>query len=197
VNSRAIQDITEFIFMDDAPQRSDVILVPGTAVSAITEKAAELYRAGYAPYVLPSGKYSSALGRFAYESMDDPRYAGEYSTEFEYCKRILTENGVPESAILREDRATNTMENAKFSAAVLKDSGIEVKRAIVCCKEFHARRAFLSYSCHLGSAELLVVPARTGGVTKNNWYLTEKGCKKVMGEVAKVGIYFADMLQHG
>lgn len=62
--NRAVQGITDFIFMSDIPQKSDVILVPGTAHAQITEKAAQLYHQGYAPYILPSGRYSSKLGRF-------------------------------------------------------------------------------------------------------------------------------------
>lgn len=193
MNRRAIQDITTFIFMEDAPQESDIILIPGTSKSAVTEKAAELYRAGYAPYVLPSGLYSSSLGQFASENIDNPRYAGEYTTDFEYCKRILLENGVPESAILREDRATNSMENALYSAQAVKDAGVKVNQAILCCQAFHARRAFLSYACHFGGVELLVVPTKTQGIEKDDWYKSEKGYKKVMGEVAKCGVYFKDM----
>ncbi len=55
--NRVILDITDFIFMNDAPQESDVILVPGTSHAEITEKAAQLYRKGYANYVLPSGRF--------------------------------------------------------------------------------------------------------------------------------------------
>lgn len=193
MNKRAIKDITDFIFMDDTLEKCDIILIPGTSKSAITEKAAELYRAGYAPYVMPSGLYSSSLGRFAAENIDNSRYAGEYATDFEYCKHILMENGVPESAILREDRATNSMENAMYSAQAVKDAGIEVKRAIICCQAFHARRAFLSYACHFGDTELIVVPTATQGSTKDDWFKSEKGYKKVLGEVAKCGVYFKEM----
>lgn len=193
MNNRAIQDISNFIFMEDSPKKCDIILIPGTSKSAITEKAGELYCLGFAPYVMPSGLYSSALGRFAAENIDNPRYAGEYATDFEYCKHILMENGVPESAILREDRATNSMENAMYSAQAAKNAGIEVKRAIICCQAFHARRAFLSYSCHFRGVELLVVPTATQGITRDDWYMSEKGYKKVMGEVAKCGAYFKEL----
>lgn len=179
--------------MDDDPGKSDIILIPGTSKSAVTEKAAELYSIGLAPYVLPSGLYSSSLGRFAAENIDNPRYAGEYATDFEYCKHVPLENGVPESAILREDRATNSMENAMHSAQTVKDAGIEVKRAIICCQAFHARRAFLSYACHFGGTELMVFPTATQGITKDDWFKSEKGYKKVMSEVAKCGFYFKEM----
>lgn len=193
MNYRVIQDITNFIFMNDAPQKCDVILIPGTSKSAITETAARLYREGYAPWVMPSGKFSSSLGRFAAENIDDPRYAGDYATDYEYCKHILMANGVPETAILREDRATNSMENAMFSAQAAREAGLAVRKAILCCQAFHARRAYLSYACHFPDAELLVVPTQTQDIGREDWYKSEKGYKKVLGEVAKCGVYFKDM----
>lgn len=190
--NRAIQDITNFIFMQDSPAFCDVILISGTSQSAITEKAAELYQEGWAPYVLPSGGCSSNVGYFARENIDNPKYDGVYASDFEYCKYILLANGVPESAILQENQATNTMENAMYSATVLKALGISVKRGIICCQAFHARRAFLSYTCHFPGTELLVVPSNTQGIFAENWHLSDKGFKKVMGEVAKCGKYFSE-----
>lgn len=79
-----------------------------------------------------------------------------------------------------------------YSAAVLKFAGISVKRAIICCQAFHARRAFFSYTCYFPGTELLVVPANTQGISAENWYLSDKGFKKVMGEVEKCGKYFSE-----
>ncbi len=192
MNKRAIQDITNFIFINDKPGKSDIILVPGTSKSGIVETAARLYHEGYAPYILPSGLYSSKLGRFAGEKIDNPRYAGDHATDFAYCRHILMENGVPDEAILCEAQATNTMENAAFSAKVLKEAGIVVNRAILCCQSFHARRAFLSYACHFPEAELLVVPTDTQGISRENWFEQETSYRKVLGEVEKCGKYFAE-----
>ena len=192
MNQRAIRDISAFIFMNDTPQTSDIIFIPGTSQSAVTETAARLYCAGYARYVLPSGMYSGKRGKFASEKIDNPRYAGEYATDFAYCKHILMENGVPEAAILREDRSTHTGENAEFSAAVLKELGIEVKRAILCCQAFHARRAFMTYAKHFPETEILVVPTDTQGITREDWFLHEKSYRRVMSEVYKCGEYFLE-----
>lgn len=193
MNERAIRDITEFIFMEDQPEKCDVILIPGAAKSLTTERAAELYHAGYAPYVLPSGRYSYKLGRFATEKIDNPRYLGEYETEFAFMKKILLLNGVPESAILREDQATNTVQNARFSADALRAAGITVRKAIISCKAFHARRAFLSYSCFFPGTELLMVPTKSPGLGRDDWFLSEKGYQLVMAEVSKCGSYFQSM----
>ena len=192
MNQRAIRDISEFIFMKDAPQKSDIIFIPGTSQSAVMETAARLYCADYAGYVLPSGMYSGKKGKFASEKIDNPRYAGEYATDFAYCRHILMENGVPEAAILREDRSTHTGENAEFSAAVLKELGIEVKRAILCCQAFHARRAFMSYTKFFPDTEILVVPTDTQGITREDWFLHENSYRRVMSEVYKCGEYFLE-----
>ncbi|MBR3060699.1 MAG: YdcF family protein [Oscillospiraceae bacterium] len=192
MNQRLIHDISEFIFMKDAPQKSDVIFIPGTSQSAITEKAAELFCAGFAQYVIPTGAYSGKRGKFAAEKIDNPRYAGEYASDFEYCRHILRENGVPDSAIIREDRSTNTGENAEFSAMVLRELGIQVKRAILCCQSFHARRAFMSYGKFFPETEILVVPTDTQGIRKEDWFLQEKSYRRVMSELYKCGEYFLE-----
>lgn len=196
MNKRVIRDITDFIFMNDPPKKSDIIFIPGSSKSVICEKAAQLYKAGYAEYCLPSGLYSSKYGRFASEFVDNSRYMGEYATEFDYCKQVLIKNGVPENAILKEDRATNSMENAKYSFDVLNNMGIKIKRGIICCRAFHARRAFMSYANYFCNMELIVVPSVTQGIASDTWYMTDHGYKKVMGEVAKCGMYFRDFGQN-
>jgi len=192
MHPRAIADITEFIFMHDEPQFSDIIFIPGTSQSAIIEKAAELYLAGLAPYVLPSGRYSPNVGRFAREKIDNPKYDGAFPTDYAYCKHILLENGVPAQAILKEDRAMQSMENAAFSAQVLHDQGITPTRAILCCQAFHARRSFLSYSKYFPETEILVIPVSTQDIRREDWFMSEKSYQKVMSEVAKCGRYFMD-----
>lgn len=193
MSHRAIQAITDFIFMEDEPKICDIILIPGASRAEITERAAELYKAGYAPYIMPSGKHSIRRGHFAYKNVDNPRYVGDYETEFEFMKLILLKNGVPESAILKEDQATHTMENAVYSAELLEDLGLDIKSAIISCQSFHARRVYLSYACYFPGVDLFMVPTDTQGITKDNWIETERGIKMVMSEVKKCGIYFEDM----
>ena len=50
--------ISDFIFVEDTPQKADVIFVPGGNYPDAAVHAAALYRQGFAPYILPSGKYS-------------------------------------------------------------------------------------------------------------------------------------------
>lgn len=192
MTARAIRDITDFVFISDEPRKADVILIPGTSQSGVTVRAAELYRQGFAPYVLPAGRWSASRDAFARDKIDDSRYDGDFETDFAYCANILRLSGVPESAILREDRSAHTMENAAFSAAVLKEAGIKVRRAIICCQAFHARRALLTYACHFPGVELLMAPVETQGIRREDWYRNEASWQRVMSEVNKCGKYFTD-----
>ncbi len=112
-----MKNVEEFVFAESQPEKADIIFVPGNGFPDMAEKAASLYREGYAPYILPSGRYSITLGKFAGVQSKKEIYGGDYETEWEFLKNVLLKNGVPEEAILREDQATFTYENAIFFQA--------------------------------------------------------------------------------
>jgi uncharacterized SAM-binding protein YcdF (DUF218 family) len=101
--------------------------------------------------------------------------------------------GVPEEAILKEDQATNTFENVRFSWNILQQHAILPQKAILVCKSYHARRALLTYQVDFPrTTKFMICPVTDKrGITKNNWYLEEQSIRYVMGELTKVGQYFA------
>lgn len=64
MNERFIKMFSDFIFVEHEITKADVIFVPGNGYPQMAEKAAELYRQGYASYIIPSGRYSKVLGHF-------------------------------------------------------------------------------------------------------------------------------------
>ena len=87
---RFIRAVTEFIFVEDEPVKADVIFVPGSRKIENAIRAAELYRAGYAPYVLPSGRFTIARGYFL--ELPEPlrsEYPGAFETEWHFLKTVL------------------------------------------------------------------------------------------------------------
>ena len=112
--------------MKDEPQKAEVIIVPGNGYPQLAAHAAELWKEGFAPYVLPSGRYSTVLGHFAGVQDLAEQYGGNYETEWEFLRTVLQKNGVPEKAILREDKATYTYETALRSREVTDAAGIEL-----------------------------------------------------------------------
>lgn len=168
--------ITEFMFFETNIDLADVILVPGGSHPQLMESAAELFHQGVAPYILPSGGSTPNVK----------------TTEWEFLRDIGIKLGVPENAILCEDKATNTFENARFSKQVLQQMGIHPAKAILVCKSYHARRALLTYQTDFNETVFMVKPVtdRTE-ITKDNWFLDDKKIASVMKELTKVGQYFA------
>ena len=181
-----LKEIEEFIFVEDSPKKADVIFIPGNGYPQMAERAARLYKENYAPYVLPSGKYSVTKSCFSGVLAKKEKYKGEFLTEWEFLKSVLLENGVSEQAILREEKATFTYENAMYSRKVTDEAGIVVRRGILCCKAYHARRCKMYYQRAYPETEFLVCTSDVDGITRENWNNTEKGIQAVMGEVERI-----------
>lgn len=175
--------ISELVFVHTEIQSADIILVPGGSHPQLMEKAAELYKKGLAPYILPSGSVNPKIP--------------EYNSEWEFLKCLGVKLGVPEEKILKEDRARNTFENAEFSLKVIKESNLPVKKAILVCKAYHSRRALLTYQLLFPKdIEFIVVTVPDKRrIEKDNWFLDEEKIKIVMGEVVKIGKYFKDHIK--
>ena len=60
-----IKEIGDFIFVEDEPQKCNVIITVGGSFPQIAEKAAELYKSGFSEYVLAGGGVSVKTGVFA------------------------------------------------------------------------------------------------------------------------------------
>ncbi|MGA7952116.1 MAG: YdcF family protein [Gloeobacterales cyanobacterium] len=82
--------------------------VPSTASAERAQKAAQLWKAGYAPLVLVSGGYT----------VTGPR------TEAESMAIILTGLGVPPKAVILESNSLNTFDNAVESRKLLAKRNI-------------------------------------------------------------------------
>ena len=181
-----LKEIEEFIFVEDSPEKSDVIFIPGNGYPHMAERAAQLYKENYAPYVLPSGKYSVTKGCFSGVLAKKEKYTGTFSTEWEFLRSVLLDNGVLEQAILREDNATFTYENALYSRKVTDAAGIVVREGILCCKACHARRCKMYYQIAYPKAEFFVCASDADGITRENWNSTEEGIQTVMGELERI-----------
>ena len=190
-----IRDVSDFIFLEDAPAPADVIFIPGNGHALPAELAARLYGEGLAPWVLPSGRYAIGTSGFAGQLSGARCYEGHFDTEWAFMRRILLDNGVPERAILREDEATYTYQNAIFSRRRTDAMKLTVSRGIICCMPVHARRAKMYYETLFPEAELLVCPAPGAAVTRETWLQSPEGIDAVLGELSRCGGQFSEILK--
>lgn len=187
---RIIQEISDFIFVEDPLEKADVIFIPGGSYPELPERAAALWKEGYAPCVVPSGRFSVTCGRFTGAKAKAELYGKDYATECAFYTDVLQRCGVDGDSILQEDRAEYTAQNARFSRMLLDERGIRPQKAILCCKAYHARRCLMYYQLSFPDTSFMVAPVAVGGLTKDSWYGTEKGLKKVLGELARLGTQF-------
>lgn len=192
---KIIDDITNFIFVEDKPSKCDIIFLPGGSDPAVPERAAELFNAGFTPFLLPSGGVSVKSGKFGGVKSKKGIYSKDYQTDCEFYSDVLLKNGVPMSAIIPEDKSGYTIQNAFFSRQAADERGITVKRAIICCKTFHARRCLMLYQFAFPEAEIFVVPSEVYGINRDNWHQQQYGVDRVMGELARCGNQFVGELK--
>lgn len=232
--------LTEFIFVENKPEPADIIFVPGGPYPDSARHAARLYKEGYAPYVMPSGKHSILKDRLElpeelWEELEtraeanmekssqtntleidaekgsqantleiDEEKSDQKSiqmlrerivTESDYLCEVMRQAGVPERALISEDQATYTYENAIYSRKKLDAMGISIKKAILCCQAFHARRSLLYYQEQFPDTEFRVCPVVTRGISRDTWHQSELGIETVLGEVERCGGQFHEIMK--
>lgn len=112
---------------------ADVIIVLGSHDTRVAERGAQLFLDGMAPKIL----FSGGLGRLTANNWTDP--------EAEIFSKIAINMGVPKSAILIENKSTNTGENISFSMILLEEHGIMPKSVILVHKPYMERRQFATW----------------------------------------------------
>ncbi len=123
---------TVYDYLSEVPSvdRADLILAAGSHDLRVADHAAELYLSGAAPLIICSGGY----GKMTAGVFQKPEAVL-------FAERCMAQ-GVPESAILMEDRSTNTGENFRFSHALLSSKGVFPSVGLAVCKPYMARRVW-------------------------------------------------------
>ena len=174
--------ITDFIFVrnDESIPPCDVLLIPGGSHPQLMERACHLYKQKLAKFILVSGGANPKLP--------------DYPSEARFLQCLALAEGIPPEAVLCEEKASNTYENALYSYELIKEKGLDNKRLILVCKAFHSRRALLSYQKVFPPATRFYVSSVTdkNGLNRDNWFTKEEYIQTVMREVEKIGRYFAD-----
>lgn len=192
-----IDAITSFIFLKDnieTLKKADAIMLPGATRIEIPEYAAKLFFKGYGKYIFTSGKYSSRRNAFPLERVQKTKYNYQYTSESEFLRKVLLYNKVPNDNIISEYDSRNTMENALMTKELIDKLGISINSAIVCCQAFHARRVQITYSSIFKNTDIYICPIETQGISRTNWFKSEKGIRTVLGELERCGKYFTKNL---
>ncbi len=185
-----IADITDFIFVSDEPEKVDAIFLPGGSFPEQPEYAAELYRKGYAKWLVPSGGVSVKREQWPGVRSKADIYNGDYQSDCEFFMDVLLKNGVPASAVIGENQSGHTRDNAFFSRKAVDERGVTIQTALIVCKAFHARRCLMLYQMAFPDVDIKVCPVHCYNITRDNWYESKAGIDRVLGELARCGNQF-------
>lgn len=129
------------------PVESDLIFVLGSNDLRVADRAAELFHQGLAPRIL----FSGGTGRLT---------EGWTETEAEQFAARARELGVPDEAILIENRSTNTGENIRFSRELLLEKGLDPKSILAVQKPYMERRVLAAMEVQWTGISLRVTSPR-------------------------------------
>lgn len=140
----AVHTLWDYMCMHQQPQKSDIIIGFGCYNEDVARRCAQLYHEGYAPMIL----FTGALGRNTSTMWTE--------TEATRFARIAREEGVPASAILIEERATNSGENLIYARKLLAEKGIPVHRVIGVQKPYMERRLWAAFPVYWPDVDVTV-----------------------------------------
>ena len=123
-----LQVLWDYLGMHQEPRKADCIVGFGNFNTNIARRAAELYHQGYAPRIL----FTGGLGRNTQHLFTEP--------EAVRFQKVAMACGVPEEAIILEDRSTNTKENIEFMRQLFREQGIPHDHVLGVHQPFMERR---------------------------------------------------------
>jgi len=122
------RQLWDYLRLGISVRPADCLLVFGGHDLGVAGRAAELYEAGIAPFIVVSG------GSRAVPDGTD------FATEAEAIADVLLRRDVPKDAIALERLASNTSENFWLSAELLRDLSMDPRSFLVVHKPYAERR---------------------------------------------------------
>lgn len=126
-----VQVIWDYMLVGHTLKKSDCIFVLGSYDVRVAQYAIDLYKQGYAPYVLFSGGVLQQNDRLNVH-WDE--------TEAVYFARLAVEQGIPSDRVIIENEATNTGENFTCTRDLLVTLGHDFRSFICVQKPYMERR---------------------------------------------------------
>ena len=123
----------DYHHMQHSPEKAECILVLGSHDLRVAGRGAELWLEGFAPLLI----FSGGLGNFTKEIWTE--------SEADQFAKIAISLGVPPSAILVENKSSNTGENIQFTKKLLHERGMDPGIFLLVQKPYMERRTYATF----------------------------------------------------
>ncbi len=151
-----------------------IVALSGGDTTARTAEAIKLYKNDWADTLIFSGAAHDKTG----------------PSNAEIMRRQAMSQGVPSRAILVEETALDTEENAARTQPLIVSNNFH--RIIVVTSAYHQRRASLEFQKNLSSGvEVMSHPVVYDKQWSKNWFLTPSGWWLALGELVKIIGFYA------
>lgn len=150
-----------------------IVVVSGGDTVARTSAGINLFKQGWANYLVLSGAAIDKTG---------PSNAAAMKTQ------ALAE-GIPEGAIIIDEHAVNTQQNASNTQPILKDR--QFKDVILVTSGYHQRRASLEFNKRADGITIRNHPVTSDKDWSWYWWTTPRGWWLAGGELVKIVAFYA------
>lgn len=166
-----------YLSPQDILKKVDVIVVvSGGDNNARIEKGVQLYKEAWAPVLMYSGAAAE----------------GDVSNAMA-MRNISAKMGVPKEDIIIEEDSKTTLENAQFSAEIIKEKGY--KSMILVTSPYHQRRTYELFKKELPNVEIINQSALDENWRKKGWWENNVGRFLTLGELGKIFINYAEEIR--
>jgi uncharacterized SAM-binding protein YcdF (DUF218 family) len=126
----------DYLHMGQTPKKSDCVLVLGSHDLRVAKRGAELYLEGFAPMIIFSGGFGNYT-KLVWKRPEAEKFAA-----------VARRMGVPERAILIENKSSNTGENIEFVQKLLLERGLDPKSILLVQRPYAERRVYATVTKH-------------------------------------------------
>lgn len=149
-----------------------IVVVSGGDTAARTDAGIQLYKNGWANYLILSGAAMDKSGPSNAAAM----------------KLQAVGVGVPEAAVLIDEEALNTKQNATNTQSIFKDKNF--KNVILVTSGYHQRRASLEFNKRSDGIIIRNHPVTTDNSWGWFWWASPRGWWLAGGELVKIAAFY-------
>lgn len=174
-----LRSMGNVLISEDQLQKSDAIAVLGGNSFDRAMQASVLYKQGWSEQLICTGGNSPLV----------LEAVGLNMLEAEVSEKVLTDNQVPASSVLKLTTSTSTFEEAQELLEHCQKNGIE--RMIVVSSLFHLTRVKMIFTKVFDDSgiELIFSGASSSKYDEKNWWKSEAGLIMVNNEYVKLVYY--------
>lgn len=159
--------------------KADLIFVHGAKSLVRAKAGVNLFKDGVAPIIMFSGK--------------GPIYDLSGEPEARVFGRYALTQGVDQKALIIEPNSVSLVDNVKRSLRLLNELNIPFKTILVVLGEFHQLRAGGFWRKYTVGKNILTYGSEPIEVaSRENWFKSDEGIRRIYEEVAKLVISYRD-----